>query len=112
MIARLALLAAALGLVAGCASSPTSELPRFGAFQSKPRSGPVQVFVMFGPPEQVRRICAAFNDYKVAPPACIVSHVDPTRPPTIWISELRDWDDPYVAALGHEILHFLRAEHR
>lgn len=112
-------LAIASFLAAGCAALPGGEfadrrVPIFGAFTSAPRSGPVSVWVMLAPEERILEQCWRANHYRLGmtPPACVEPSGIPGRPPTIWITAPRNWEDPYICALGHEVLHELGANHR
>lgn len=107
---RFALLAAML--CAGCAGLPgvDPKSPHFGAFTSEPTSRTVTLRVMLVTEEEARAQCWRANGYRpfLTAPACI----EGANPRTIWLTRPRDWQDPYVCALGHEVLHELGANHK
>jgi len=106
-------------LISGCAATPRDEfgdrqIPAFGAFTSTPGSRTVTVKIVLEDEARIRAQCWRLNGYHfgVDPPACIERGRTPDRPSIIWSTKPRTWDDPYVCALGHELLHELGADHR
>ena len=90
------------------------DVPQFGAFTERPKSGRVDCIVQFMPRGEVREQCRRLNQWppgSIGPRACTSARLTDT--PYIYVPEPESWDDlETMVELGHEVLHQLGAEHR